>query len=312
MKILVTGAGGFVGEYLVRELMSRKHDIVAIGLHTSAFLKKNNIPMYKANILDFEAIKLCLKKERPDGIIHLAAQSNVQASWDKPTLTVDVNVNGTINVLKAIAEVYPQTRFLNIGSSDEYGITAKVGKPLTEDMVCLPQNPYSISKLCAEQMVLQLGKKYNVNVIHVRPFNHFGPGQQIGFVISDFSSQIANIEKGKIEPVLRVGDLSSCRDFTFVKDVVRAYVLLIESNRAVGVYNICSGKAQSIEGILQKLVGLSNLNIQIKKDEKKFRPVEVPFFVGCTDKLKSVINWQIEDDFETNLAKTLVWWRKQL
>ena len=310
MKILVTGAGGFVGQYLVKELIKRKHDVVAIGINNGAFLKAYDIPIYEVNILDFESVKECLQKEQPDGVIHLAAQSNVHASWERPKLTVDVNVTGTIHMFKAVAEVCPEAKFLNIGSSDEYGLTAKQGIPLSEDMPCLPQNPYSISKLCAEQMILQFGKKYGVNVVQARPFNHFGPGQQKGFVVSDFSSQIAMIETGKIEPVLRVGNLDSWRDFTFVQDVVYAYILLIESPNTQGIYNICSGHSRKIIDILHDLVDLSKVKIDVVCDIDKVRPVDVPFFVGNAERLKQDTNWSLQTNFLSGLESTLNWWRQ--
>lgn len=312
MKILVTGASGFVGGHLVKDLIHHQHDVVAIG-HNNRLVMKDIIQTYEIDILDEGALKDCLQNEKPEGIIHLAAQSNVQKSWEKTRLTIDVNINGTMNMLKALAEVCPQARFLNIGSSDEYGLTAKQGIPLTEDMPCLPQNPYSISKLCSEQMALQFAQRYDLQVVHLRSFNHFGPGQQKGFVISDFASQIAAIEHKRVSPILCVGDLSVYRDFTFIDDVVRAYRLLMESNSQIrGVYNICSGKARQVEQILYKLIGMSTEKIEVIKDKSKFRQSEVSSFVGCADKLKSIIRWEINNDFDDNLLDTLNWWRKNI
>lgn len=173
MKVLVTGAGGFVGEYLVKLLKAHNHDVVAIGINNGTFLKELSIPTHVVNILDYPVLRETMQNVVPDAVIHLAAVSNVPISWNKPGLTIDVNIHGTVNVLQALYEVNPKAKFLNIGSSDEYGLTAKCGKPLTEDMPCQPQNPYSISKYCTEQMVLQLGKKYGMNVISTRSFNHF-------------------------------------------------------------------------------------------------------------------------------------------
>lgn len=305
MKVLVTGAGGFVGEYLVKLLKAHNHDVVAIGINNGAFLKELSVPTHVVNILDYPVLRETMQNVVPDAVIHLAAVSNVPISWNKPGLTIDVNIHGTVNVLQALYEVNPKAKFLNIGSSDEYGLTAKCGKPLTEDMPCQPQNPYSISKYCTEQMVLQLGKKYGMNVISTRSFNHFGPGQAKGFVISDFASQIKAIEAGEQEPVIRVGDLSAARDFTFVSDVVEAYVSLIEKDMESGVYNVCSGKAMTVQEILDMMLHLSSKEIKVEIDEGKFRPSEVPFFVGCADKLSNATGWKVSTDIVDGLKNIL-------
>lgn len=305
MKVLVTGAGGFVGEYLVKLLKAHNHDIVAIGINNGTFLKELSIPTHVVNILDYPVLRETMQNVVPDAVIHLAAVSNVPISWNKPGLTIDVNIHGTVNVLQALYEVNPKAKFLNIGSSDEYGLTAKCGKPLTEDMPCQPQNPYSISKYCTEQMVLQLGKKYGMNVISTRSFNHFGPGQAKGFVVSDFASQIKAIEAGEQEPVIRVGDLSAARDFTFVSDVVEAYVSLIEKDVESGVYNVCSGKAMTVQEILDMMLHLSSKEIKVEIDEGKFRPSEVPFFVGCADKLSNATGWKVSTDIVDGLKNIL-------
>ena len=305
MKVLVTGAGGFVGEYLVKLLKAHNHDIVAIGINNGTFLKELSIPTHVVNILDYPVLRETMQNVVPDAVIHLAAVSNVPISWNKPGLTIDVNIHGTVNVLQALYEVNPKAKFLNIGSSDEYGLTAKCGKPLTEDMPCQPQNPYSISKYCTEQMVLQLGKKYGMNVISTRSFNHFGPGQAKGFVVSDFASQIKAIEVGEQEPVIRVGDLSAARDFTFVSDVVEAYVSLIEKDMESGVYNVCSGKEMTVQEILDMMLHLSSKEIKVEIDEGKFRPSEVPFFVGCADKLSNATGWKVSTDIIDGLKNIL-------
>lgn len=305
MKVLVTGAGGFVGEYLVKLLKAHNHDVVAIGINNGTFLKELSVPTHVVNILDYPVLRETMQNVVPDAVIHLAAVSNVPISWNKPGLTIDVNIHGTVNVLQALYEVNPKAKFLNIGSSDEYGLTAKCGKTLTEDMPCQPQNPYSISKYCTEQMVLQLGKKYGMNVISTRSFNHFGPGQAKGFVVSDFASQIKAIEAGEQEPVIRVGDLSAARDFTFVSDVVEAYVSLIEKDVESGVYNVCSGKAMTVQEILDMMLHLSSKNIKVEIDEGKFRPSEVPFFVGCADKLSNATGWKVSTDIVDGLKNIL-------
>ena len=309
MKILITGASGFVGKYLTRLLLKHGHKIIAMGINNGCFFEQTNITAYDINILDYPAILECIKKEQPDGIIHLAAISNVPISWQQPAQTIDVNVIGTINVLKALIENNSKTKFLNIGSSDEYGLAAKTGIPLTEDVLCQPQNPYSISKYCAEQMVMQLGIKNGVTVIQMRSFNHFGPGQENGFVTSDFASQIAAIEKGEQNPIIKVGDLDVYRDFLFVTDVVEAYASLMEKDVESGIYNICSGYARKIEEVLNTLVDLSYEDIKIEKDLKKMRAAEVPFFIGNCAKLKKATGWQPHYDFKRGMEEVLNYWR---
>ena len=311
MKVLVTGAGGFVGEYLVRLLLDHGHELQAMGIGNGAFLEELGIPAHEVDICNAGAVQVCMSAVCPDAVIHLAAISNVPMSWQHPGRTIDVNIRGTVNVLQALAEVNPSGRFLNIGSSDEYGLTAKSGAPLSEDMPCLPQNPYSISKYCAEQMALQIGKQRGVKVIQTRSFNHFGPGQAKGFVTSDFASQIAAMERGDKPPVLHVGDLSACRDFTFVADVVAAYAALIEKDVPGGVYNICSGRARSMEDILRELVSLSSLSISIEQDPERMRLSEVPYFIGNAEKLKAATGWKPKYSFSQGMGEVLDYWRRK-
>ena len=309
MKILITGGGGFVGEHLVAELVARGHEPAVVGVANGSFLKKYNIPVHEADLLDFDNLCAVMSLESPDAVVHLAAQSNVPFSWENPVLTASVNINGTINVLLAVERAVPQAKILNVGSSDEYGIIAKCGQPLTEDMECQPQNPYSISKLCAEQMILKLAEKKHLNVLHVRPFNHFGPGQRKGFVVSDFASQIAEIESLKIPPVMIVGDLTAARDFLYVNDVVRAYAMILEADIANGVYNIASGIQVRISEILEKLLSFSKTKIEIQQDENKMRPSDVPIFVGSSLKLFSTTGWKPKYQVDDALLATLDYWR---
>ncbi len=310
MKILVTGAGGFVGGYLLRLLKERGHETAAMGIGGEDSLKAMGVPAHRVDILEPDAVKSCMERFHPHGVIHLAAISNVALSWKKPGLTADVNIRGTVNVLEALHEVNPKAKFLSIGSSDEYGLAAKSGVPLKEETPCLPQNPYSISKYCAEQMVLQLGKEYGLPVIHTRSFNHFGPGQAKGFVTTDFASQIAAIERGEQAPVLKVGNLSASRDFTFVADVVRAYALLVEQDVESGVYNICSGRAHTMEDILRELLALSKVKIDVEPDPEHMRPSDVPFFIGDSGKLRRATGWEPRCDFHQGMKETLDYWRR--
>lgn len=309
MKVLVTGAGGFVGKYLVDNLIKNKCDVVAIGVNNGEYINSCGIRSHVINILDYTVLEETFKIEKPDAVIHLAAISNVPVSWDNPAITIDVNVKGAINVFLALANTNPNGIMLNIGSSDEYGLTAKKGIPLTEDMLCQPQNPYSISKYCTEQMLLQLSKKYGTKVISTRSFNHFGPGQATGFAIPDFASQIVKIERGRQEPIIKVGELSASRDFTYVEDIVEAYMALIMNDVESGVYNICSSKGRKIEDILFDLLKLSDVNIKVEIDSRKLRPVEVPMFIGDYNKIEKATGWQPKCDYWDSIKKVMNYYR---
>lgn len=309
MKIILTGAGGFVGGHLIERLLTHGHELRSMGYGAPKGLEPEK--HREIDILDKEAVRAFVAEFKPEALVHLAAISNVPICWQDPTKAISVNVCGTVNVLEAFGEVCPGGTFLSIGSSDAYGLAAKVGRPLVEDDVCLPQNPYAISKLCAEQLALQLGKRYGVKVIHTRSFNHFGPGQALGFVVSDFASQVAEIEASEKPPVISVGDLSAARDFTYVSDVVAAYAALLENDVPAGVYNICSGKARKIQEVLEALLKVSTVQVEVRKDQARMRPSEVPFFVGNGQKLREATGWKPEVDFEEGLVKVLAYWRQK-
>ena len=309
MKILITGAAGFVGGHLIKAFAERGHKLAAIDLGTSPLFEEYGVVAHQADLLDKAAMLEVMAEEKPDAVVHLAAIANVPFAWEHPAKTMAVNVGGTATLLEALAEAVPGGKILTIGSSDAYGLTAKCGQPLTEEQPCQPQNPYSISKLCAEQLAIQLAGKYGLTVIAARSFNHFGPGQKPGFVVSDFASQVAAIEKGEQEPVLSVGDLTAARDFTYIDDIIAAYVALTEKEIPTGIYNICSGKPRKIEEVLQGLLALSTKEIEVRKDPARMRPSEVPFFVGDGSKIFEAVGWQPKMDFQAGLKKTLDYWR---
>lgn len=310
MKILVTGAGGFVGGHLLQLLLKHEHEVFTLG--QGAPPRRPALGEHvELDILDKAALRTALKNFLPEAVIHLAALSNVPYCWQVPDKAISVNVCGMLNVLEAFAKVKDGGIFLSIGSSDAYGLTAKLGRPLSEEDICQPQNPYAISKLCAEQLALQVGKKLGVKVIHTRSFNHFGPGQALGFVVSDFASQIAEIEAGKKEPVISVGDLSAARDFTYVADVVSAYVTLLEKDVPDGAYNVCSGRAVQIQQVLDGLLALTKMQVEVRKDSARLRPSEVPFFAGDNSKIRQETGWVPEVSFADGLTATMDYWRQR-
>lgn len=307
MKVMVTGAGGFVGRHLIDHL-KEKHRVIGTGrsLTPPADLK---VPYLSMDITDPASIKEALQQAAPDAVFHLAAQSMVGLAWTDPASTVYVNTIGTINLVNTIKDILPLSRLITVGSSEEYGLSGKLGEPLTEEHPCLPQNPYATSKLAMGQLVLQLAKKHNLKVLHLRPFNHFGPGQQLGYVVSDFASRVAEIEQKDRPPVLKVGNLKAQRDFTDVRDVVQAYALLLDKDPDSGIYNVCSGIACSAEKILKILLGYAAVPIKVEQDPHRLRPSEVPLFVGSNAKLYQATGWQPRHQFESSVLETLNWWR---
>lgn len=310
MRILVTGASGFVGGHLINHL-KQKHKVFATGRSPKP-LAALDVPYFCMDITDEDSIKKVLKESTPDAVFHLAAQSMVRLAWDDPANTFNINTIGTINLINSLKETSPLCRLITVGSSEEYGLTGKTGERLTEEHPCMPQNPYAISKLAMGQMALQLAKKHELETIHIRPFNHFGPGQQVGYVVSDFASQVAEIEQGLKPPVLRVGDLTAQRDFTDVRDVAAAYALLLEKSPLSGVYNVCSGITRSAGEILEHLLNCATVPITVEQDRNRMRPSEVPLFVGSYDKLNQATGWQPMRQFEDSILDTLNWWRNRV
>jgi len=308
MRVLVTGAGGFVGSHLLRELTERGHEVFAGTFYSG--IEINNCVRVEFNITDSNQVEAILRDIKPEGIIHLAAQSMVKYAWENPIETIKVNTVGTLVLLETVKKYLQNTKVICVGSSEEYGLSAIMGEPLTEEHHCLPQNPYATSKLAAGLIAIQMAKKDMLKVIHVRPFNHFGPGQQLGFVVSDFASQIARIEQGFSGNLVKVGDLSAQRDFTDVRDVVKAYALLLENEVELGIYNICSGIPRSAKEILESLVEMAKVDICIEVDESRYRRSEVPLFIGSARKIEREVSWRPEREFKESLMETLEWWRE--
>ena len=294
MRVLVTGAGGFVGRYIQPKLQQQGWDVLAAGHST-------------LDIMDAAAIGRVIREYQPDAVIHLAAQSNVGASWSLPVLTAEVNIVGSVKLYTEFAKLNPKGLFLYVGSSDVYGMTAKQEAVLAEDMPCAPQNPYAISKLAAEQMLLQMEHKYKTPVICTRSFNHYGPGQNRGFVVSDFASQLAAIKLGYQEPVIAVGNLMAEREFIYVDDVAEAYTILVAKNAPSGIYNVATSKAVSIDSILKRLVAISGVDVEIRVDERKLRPVDVKAFCGSHEK-KAQLGWAPKTALEEGLTRTFDYW----
>lgn len=311
MKALVIGGGGFVGPYLVRHLTDDLGYEVTVTKTVKETLTMDNATVRNLDILDMEQIRTLLEEEKADYLFHLAAQSSVAYSWKNPTLTVDVNIKGCINLLEAIRLVDKKPRVLLIGSGEEYGHIKKDECPIIEDNVVRPGNIYAATKSCQNMLGRIYSDAYNLDIMMVRAFNHIGPNQTPMFVVADFCKQVADIEKGKQEPVINVGNLSAKRDFTDVRDVVKAYAKLVAGGKRGETYNVGTGHAVAIQDILNKIISMSDKDIEVKVEPGKLRPVDVPIIEPDISKIKREVGWEPLIPLEQTLRETLEHWRKE-
>jgi len=293
---LVTGAGGFVGGHLLSYL---RQSFPQSTLHGTLLSEAERRPKLE-EIGTFHVIDLrdeaatfdLLKTLRPDRIFHLAGQPFVPRSFEAPWETLEINIRCTLNLLQAMREFKLQTRLLVIGSADVYGAVRSEDLPLTEESLLAPTSPYGVSKCGQDLLALQYAKAHGLYVIRTRPFNHIGPGQSPRFAVPDWASQIAQIEAGRRAPVVEVGNLDASRDFTDVRDVVRAYSLALENGTPGEVYNVCSGKAYAMHWILDTLVSLSNTQITVQVNPDRVRPIEIPMLYGDNQHLCRQTGWE--------------------
>ncbi|MBD5529554.1 MAG: NAD-dependent epimerase/dehydratase family protein [Lachnospiraceae bacterium] len=310
-KGLVIGAAGFVGSYLLEEMHSCGMDCYATKLPHER-LKHEHAKIYDLDILDRETIVTLLLEIRPDYIFHLAAQSSVGLSWKNPGLTVDVNIKGSINVMDAVRELYYKPRVLLIGSGEEYGHIRPGETPIREENLLRPGNIYAATKACQNMIGSIYAQAYDMQLMMVRSFNHIGPGQAPMFVVSDFCKQVAEIEKGLREPVMYVGNLAAKRDFTDVRDVVKAYVKLIQQGVSGETYNMGSGHAVEIRRILDMIISMSEKEIRVEIDPNKIRPVDVPIIEADITKLHELTGWKPQIELKQTIRDTLNYWRMHL
>lgn len=310
MKALIIGGGGFVGPYLVRELKDNCGYEVAVTKTEKETLNFEGVEIMNLDILKKEEIDALLAKVRPDYIFHLAAQSSVAYSWKNPTLTIDVNVKGCINLLESLKDLDYKPRTLLIGSGEEYGHIKDGECPIVEDNVLRPGNIYAATKSCQNMLGKIYSDAYGIDVMMVRAFNHIGPNQTPIFVVADFCKQVADIEKGLKEPVINVGNLSAKRDFTDVRDVVRAYAQLVKLGVRGETYNVGTGHALPISEILEKIVSFSKCEIKVEVDQARLRPVDVPIIEPDITKINQATGWKPEISLDTTIEETLNYWRQ--
>lgn len=312
-KALITGIAGFVGSHLAELLLSQGYEVYGMARPRSKTdhieTIKNKLHLEDADLLDSHSLYSLVAKIKPDYVFHLAAQSFVPTSWVSPSVTLEVNIVGTANLFEAVRMAGIDPVIQIACSSEEYGLVLENEVPIKETNPLRPLSPYAVSKLAMDYLGYQYHQSYKVRVVRTRGFNHTGPRRGETFAESSFAKQIAMIEKGKQEPVISVGNLEAHRDYTDVRDMVKAYVFTVEKCDPGDVYNICTGKAQKIGDMLNLLLSFSKVKVTIKEDPSRMRPSDVPVLIGDNSKFVQKTGWKAEIPFEKTMEDLLNYWR---
>lgn len=304
MRALITGSRGFVGGYLRPELEKHGYEVIGLDLMPGA-------GTIQADLLDSARMIELIRELTPDAVFHLAGQADVAKSWKTPQKTFELNVIAAVNLMEAVRQEAPAARMVLVGSSDQYGSLGAAGESVREELETRPQSPYAVSKKAQEEMAKVYAKAYGMHVCMTRSFNHAGAGQRLGFMIPDFASGVVKVEKGLAKSV-KVGNLTSKRDFTHVKDIARAYRLIAERGQPGEVYNVGSGTVYSGQEILDKLCAMAACPIPVERDPARMRPSDTPVIRCDHSKLTAHTGWVPETPLEVILRDALEDWRRRL
>jgi len=305
-RILVTGIEGFAGGHLARQLTSAGHEV--IGLHWADAQPGLPAQLHRGDICDFDATRALLEATKPDGIIHLAGLSSVALSESHQMTTYEVNALGTLKLLEAVRQLQSKCRVILISSADVYG-RANVGRPLNEDLPSLPLSPYALSKHMTAEAGRFYHRAFGLDVVILRPFSHTGPGQTAAFVFPKVARAIVQIERGAAEPVIAMGNLEVRRDYTDVRDVVRAYALALEHCAGGETYNVTSGKPVVIKESVDYLCSLARVPVQVRSSAVEFRPHDIPLLTGDPSRFMAATGWKPEIPFTQTLSDLLEYYR---
>ena len=316
-KIFITGASGFTGKYLIKELLKHRGLEITAAFHSQNGEKElleisPSLKLTQMDLTNSFQVKKIFEDLKPDEIYHLAALSSAKQSFDNPEKVLTTNIASELNLLESLNKLKIDAKVIVVTSAEVYGIVEEKNIPIDEDTPLNPTNPYAVSKIAQDYLALQYYLAYGSKIIRIRPFNHIGPGQSDKFVASAFAKKIAEIEKGKSNPVIKVGNLKSERDFTDVRDMVRAYILLMEKGKVGDVYNIGSGRSYKIEEVLKMLLSFSKKNIEVKIDSNLLRPTDNPILRSNNSKMHSITGWESEIPLEKTLQDILEYWRETI
>ncbi len=318
MRVLITGVSGFAGSFLSDFLLTQKKpqtDLEVWGVSQSSDASRPadaQLNLIRGDLTDPRFTANLISEISPDRIYHLAAQAFVPISWQDPWATLENNIRAQTNLLHATAQQKLNVRILIVGSNEEYGRVTPADLPIDEETPLRPDSPYGVSKITQDYLGLQYFISHHMQVVRVRPFNHIGPRQDERFVAANFAKQVAEIETGLREPKLCVGNLAAQRDFTDVRDMVRAYVLALERGIAGEVYNLGSGKPRAISEIVEMYRRLARVPFAIESDPQRMRPSDTPVSYCDATKFKTATGWEPQIPFEQTLKDTLEYWRQRM
>lgn len=315
-RVLITGITGFAGSHLAELLLSENVDVHGVQRWRSKSDNiddiKDKIHVHEADLLDAHSLYKVVDEVQPEFIFHLAAQSYVQSSWASPANTLEVNIIGTVHLFEAVRKSGLDTKIQIACSSEEYGKVLSDEIPIKEINPLRPLSPYAVSKLAMDYLGYQYFESYGMKVIRTRGFNHTGPRRGDVFAESTFARQIAEIEKGKKEPVVYVGNLDAIRDYTDVRDMVRAYYLAVQKCLPGEAYNIATGKGWKIKDVLDLLLSFSKIKIKVVQDKDRIRPSDVQILIGDASKFQKQTGWKPEIPFAKTMEDLLNYWRQQV
>jgi len=318
MRVLITGITGFAGSHLADYLLAEQPEVEVFGTKRWRSPTENidhlgdRVQLVECDLKDGSSVRRILADIRPERIFHLAAQSYVPTSWSAPSETLSNNILSQTNIFEAMRSLDLEARVQIAGSSEEYGLVHPDEVPIKETNPLRPLSPYAVSKVTQDLLAYQYFRSYGLQVVRTRGFNHTGPRRGEVFVTSSFAKQIAAIEAGLRTPILRVGNLSAQRDFTDVRDTVRAYWLALEKGQAGEVYNLASGRAVTIQQLLDMLLSLSEVEVEVQVDPERLRPSDVEILIGDASKFRTATGWEPLIPLEQTVEDLLNYWRQRL